>query len=328
MYILGSIITIGKYRFRGVNGLTIKKSILELKDTAVIKIPTSAILVQSGKRLTGSVETAHTFTVGDPVKIELAYNSNFKTEFVGFVSRVNLTTPCEIECEGYSWILRKKKTIVKSWKTTSLLEVLKEVIKDTDIKLHPKIPDIPLKNLVINKANGTQVIEYIKELLKGTITACFFGDVLYMGLTYEDVTEKTVKYRLGYNTISSTQLKYREAKDEEVNIEFQIREPNGKLKTISSGKSGGVTRRETLSAVTESKYMEEIAKAKLRQESYDGYEGALDAFLVPYVEPGYRAEIRDNRYKEIEGNYFVVAVQIDYGLNGGRRKPEIGIKLS
>jgi hypothetical protein len=328
MFVLGSKIEIGKFRFKGVNGLVITKSILEMKNTAIIKIPTTSVLTQNGKRITSSVQTAHQFKVGEKVSIELAYNNRYNNEFVGFVSRINLTTPVEIECEGYSYQLRKKKNIVKSWKTTTLLEVLKEVVSGTDVKLHPKIPDIPLKNLVINKASGTQVIEYLKELLKGTLTACFFDDVLYVGLTYADVTNKTVKYKLGWNTVSETELKYREAKDEEVNIEFQIREPDGKQKTISSGKTGGVTRRETLTAVTDSKHMEDIAKAKLLQESYDGYEGSLLAFLEPYAQPGYRAELTATRYKEREGNYFVVGTVVEFGMSGARRKPEIGIKLS
>jgi len=328
MFVLGSKITIGNYRFKGVNSLSIQKSILELKQTGVIKIPSRGVLKQNGQRLPGRVETKSLFNEGDPVKIELGYNGRYRTEFVGFVSRVNLKTPTEIEVEGYSWILRKKKTIVKSWKTTTLLEVLQEIVKGTDIKLHAKIPNIPLKNLVVNKATGAQLIEYLKELLKGTLTACFWGDTLYCGLTYADVTEKTVKYLVGHNMVSADDLKYREAKNEEVNIEFQIREPDGKLKTISTGKTGTVTKTEKLSAVTDSKHMEEIAEAKLLQVSYDGYEGSLTAFLEPFVEHGYRAEFRDNRYKEREGNYFVKAVQIDFGQSGARRKVEIGIKLS
>lgn len=328
MFVLGSIITIGNIRFRGVNGLTIQKSILELKQGGVIRIPSKGVLKQNGQRLPGSVETKSLFKEGDPVKIELAYNGRFRTEFVGFVSRVNLKTPTEIEVEGYSWILRKKKTIVKSWKSTTLLEVLQEVVSGTDIKLHEKIPDIPLKNLVVNKATGAQLIEYLKELLKGTLTACFFGDTLYCGLVYADVTQATVKYLVGNNMVSADDLKYREAKNEEVNIQFQIREPDGKMKTISTGKTGGVVKVEKLSAVTDSKHMEEIAKAKLLQESYDGYEGSLTAFLEPFIEHGYRMELRDNRYKEREGNYFVLGVQTDYGQSGARRKIEIGVKLS
>lgn len=328
MFVLGSKIEIGKFKFKGVNGLTVTKTILEMKQTAIIKLPASSVLTQNGKRVTASVQTARQFAVGDKVRIDLAYNDNYENEFVGFVSRINLTTPVEIECEGYSFQLRKKKNIVKSWKTTTLLEVLQEVVKDTDVKLHAKIPDIPLKNLVINKASGTQVIEYLKELLKGTLTACFFDDVLYVGLKYADVTEKTVKYQLGWNTVSENELKYREAKDEEVNIEFQIREPNGKQKTISTGKTGGVTRRETLTAVTDAKHLEDIAKAKLLQESFDGYEGSITGFLVPYAQPGYRCELTATRYKEREGNYFVVGTIVDYGLSGARRKVEIGIKLS
>lgn len=328
MQVLSGDITIGNTRFKSVNELQIKESIFEYKNTCTIKIPASAVLKVNGKRQTASVQTAKQFTKGQPVSVKLGYNGVTRPEFVGFVTRVNLTSPVTIECEGYSYLLREKKNIKKSWKTTTLLEVLKYLVEGTTIKLHPKIPNLPLVNLVINDASGTQVIEYLVDLMKGTLTACFIDDVLYMGLTYQDITGRTVKYRAGYNVISSDNLKLHESKDTQVNIQIVVKSQDGTEQITQAGEKGGKVRKETITAVKESAWLNRIAQTKLAQEQYTGYEGSLEAFLVPYCRAGDRAEYTDPVFPEKNMNCFVTGVSVRFGLGGGRRYPEIGIKLS
>lgn len=331
MFVLNGDITIGNKRFKSVNDIAIKKSIHEIKSSCIIKIPTSAVLKIAGKRGTESVQTAHQFKEGDLVNVQLGYNSVFKPEFKGFVKRVNLTTPTEIECEGYSWLLRNKKNIKRTWKTTTLIEVLTFVVDGTGIKLHPDIPDMPLKNLVVNNANGLQLIEYIVDLLKRTLTAFFIDDVLYVGLSYKDLAKRTVKYKLGWNTISHDNLKKREKEDLDVTIEFKIKNTDGTdstASTQSNEKVKGIVKKDNLSAVTDSKWATEMAKAKLEQETYDGYEGDFMAFLVPYCQIGDRCEITSDRYPELNGAFFVDALEVTYGMSGARRKPNISLKLS
>jgi hypothetical protein len=330
MFVLRSKITIGTFTFRGVNEVNIEKSIFELADTAIIKIPTSARLRNNTGELMQSQPVQQIFNVGDEVTIMLGYGeeNKLKQEFKGYVKRINFTNPVEIECEGQSWLLRNRKNIVKYWEKTTLKEVLELVVKDTDIKLHPAIPDLPLRKLKLDNASGTQVIEYLKELLKGTLTACFFDDMLYVGLAYMDIAKTTVKYRLGWNTIDAGDLKFRRAEETEVNIQFQVRADNGQKATIESGKKGGIVRKETISAVTDQKHLQEIAEAKLKQESFDGYEGSITTFLIPFCQHGYRAEVDDKRYPERGGNYFVTSVKTSFGQGGARRTVEIGIQLS
>lgn len=328
MFVLTSDITIGSVRFNSVNEVKIKESILEYKNTCVISLPTSAVLKINDKRQSETVQTAKQFTRGQEVKVLLGYNGNNRQEFVGFVDRVNLTTPVSIECEGYSWQLRNKKNIKKSWQTTTLVDVLKYLVQGTKIKLHPKIPAIPLVNLVINDASGTQVIEYLIDLMKGTLTAFFIDDVLYMGLTYTDVASETVKYRAGWNVISTDSLKLHNADDVDVNIHIVVKNSDGTESTTKAGSTGGVVRKENVSAVKESKWLTEIAKTKLAQEKYTGLEGTIETFLIPYCRAGYRAEYRNDKYPEQNMNCFVKSVEKTFGQSGGRQTPELGIKLS
>jgi hypothetical protein len=71
-------------------------------DRATIKVPITARIKRADETITATAETAKLFKEGDAVSIDLGYNNKFNTEFIGFVSRVNFTTPVEIECEGYS----------------------------------------------------------------------------------------------------------------------------------------------------------------------------------------------------------------------------------
>lgn len=326
-FTLNSEFIIGQYKFRGCYSANIKKSIHEYADTALIKLPATSVLKENGIR-TQSKQTYKQFAVGDKVSIRLGYNGKLNDEFVGFVKRINKKTPCEIECEGYSYILRTKKNITKFWKSISLKAVLQFITQGSPIKLHAQIPDLTLKNLKLDNASGTQVIDYIKELLAGTITAFFIGDTLYMGLAYTDLAQTTVKHKLGYNTISSDNLKERNAADVKVKIELEYRKENGNQIIVSSGSDGGVVRKDKMSAVTDVAKLQQIAKAKLLQEAYDGLEGDFNTFLIPYAQPGYRCELSDPRYPERSGNYFVESSEVDYGMSGGKRKLQIGIKLS
>ncbi len=268
MYILNSIITITqasrKLAFKGVSEVRIERSIHNHTDRAVIQLPLSARIKQSNNTGGAGVQTARIFNVGDHIKIELGYNGNLRTEFEGFISEINLTQPLEIVCEGYAWILRMKKNIEKSWQSVSLKELLSEVIKNTPISLHPDIPDITLKNISINKANGTQVLDYIKDLFKDAITIYFINfNTLYAGLTYIDTTRNSVNYRLGYNTVEQDDLRYKKREDVTVNIELQYRTPTGQQKSIKRGDTSGTVKRDNISAIDNPKHIEDIAQAML-----------------------------------------------------------------
>lgn len=328
MFVLTSEFTIGRYRFRGCNSAEFTKSVWEYQCTGIIKIPTSAAVRHKGIR-TASVQTAQTFKAGDHVLIKLGYDSKLREEFKGFVSRVNVKTPCEIEIEGYSYLLRTKKNIKASWRRTTLKEVLLEVVKDTAITLHPDIPDVPLNNIKIDNATGIQAIDYLKGLLAGVLTVCFTGDgsVLYAGLAYMDLTKTKVKHRLGWNTINNDNLKVHRADEVQVNVQLQFKQGSGQQVTVEVGQKGGIVKKETISAVTDMKVLREIANAKLKREQYDGYEGDYTTFLIPYVEPSYACELSDNRFPERGGKYFAESVKTSFGQSGARRVIQIGTKL-
>ncbi len=321
-FVLTSNITVGPYKEVKVHECKVEKSMFNYVDKAVIKIPITARVVRAGEVITESAQTANLINEGMPVNINLGYNGVLHNEFVGFVSRVNLTTPCEIECEGYSYLLRQK-SYLKVFKGTTLKEILKYLTEDTGITLSPLIPDLKVTKWVINQQNGTEALEALKKELK--VSIFFTGSELYAGLQYLQPKAIT-KYRLGWNTIKDGSLKLHEAVNQEVIIKIKGKKADGTKVTASFGDKGEIKQLVT-HAVTDSATLQAIAEAEHKKLSYDGYEGKLTAFLEPYCEVGYAAQIIDEKYPERAGKYIVTATEVQYGMRGARRIVDIGFKL-
>lgn len=323
---LTSIIQIGNYQLRGgVNEAKGKRSVKEIIDTATLKIPSIGRVIGKSALPGSSIQTSKLFNEGDKVTIDLGYNNDNKREFKGFVRRVTPSIPVTIECEGYAWLLRRKR-VLKSWKTVSLKEVLKELIADTEITLSPFIPELTLKNLAINHANALKALEYIKERLH--LAVYFQFDVLYVGLE-EGVPGSPVKFRLGYNTIRDDQLKYRLASDTKVLVRLVTgKGKKAKRTLIEVGDKDGSLVERRIANVTDAGDLQKIANDLLIQAKYTGFEGYITAFLQPYCQPCDTAVIIDRMYNERGGKYFVEGVEFDFGMNGGQRKVHIGRSLS
>ncbi|MDK7354087.1 hypothetical protein, partial [Rothia aeria] len=59
-----------------------------------------------------------------------------------------------------------------------------------------------------------------------------------------------------------------------------------------------------------------IAENEYRNRMQDAYEGDLTAWLIPYCEPTYTAEIRDSDYPYKNGFYYVKQVKTNFSQNG------------
>lgn len=343
MFALCSNITIGAFKNVKPHEVRINKSIYEYVDKAVIKVPITSRIKRAGEVITESAETAKLFGEGDAVTIQLGYNGVLREEFRGFISRVNFTTPLEIECEGYSYQLRKR-TYTRTFVNAELLDVLNFLVEGTDIILDTAhIPSFRLQKIMLQGHSGTEVLEMIKHNSHDTVRCYFRGNLLYVGLLYQDIVNRTntlpdVKYRLGWNVIKDGNLKLRQAKNQEVDVHFVGVKDDGT--TLVGRKQGDVAKRpQGRSATTgETRYFksygitDQATLTKMAVEkhsilSYDGYEGKITAFLQPYCEAGYRGLLEDVKYPERSGTYLVESTEVTYGNNGARRIVGIGIKL-
>ena len=340
MFVLNSDITIGKFRFSGVHEVRINRTIHSTIETATIKIPSIAKVVRNDKVIPGSIITGNQFKDGDPVTIKLGYNGDLKTEFVGFVKRRNMNMPLEVECEGYSWLLRKNK-IENFWKSISVKDLLNAALQDID----PNYPitiqcdaSVVLNNVEANSITGLELINNISKYSDGTLH-CFFikPGVLWYGYIYAPYSQNknpfsnidAVQYRLGYNAINNNSLHLRQPLTEPVEVKYSKRLSTGETLVESSNafQSPNYTYSHILNHIPDAPTLKDMANEKAFLLNYSGYEGYLQAFLQPLTQPGATAYISDSRYPENNGSYLVESTEVIFGINGARRILEIGPRL-
>ncbi len=339
MFVLSSDITIGKFRFSGVNEVIIKRSLHSIADTAVIKIPSLAKVIKNNKVDPGTIVTGKQFSDGDPVTIKLGYNGSLQTEFSGFVKRRNLNMPLEIECEGYSWLLRRNNVNIFE-KAISVKDLLLKAVSGIpgDYKINVECPVVlTLENVYIPNTSGFDVINSILKYSDGGLT-CFFirPDTLWCGFAYtpyangDDVFNiGKVDYRLGYNVIKSNVLKERYTENDPVKVTYNTRLSNGDRIYQTSDVFEDLARQHTrvLNSIKNEEALKQLANEKAYQLNYAGYEGNINAFLQPYAAPGWQTSIVDDRYPDRNGTYIIEGTEVHFGINGGRRLVEIGLQV-
>ena len=321
MFILESKVEIGSYIFNQVNEIEITKSVEELSDTAVIKLPTRFKVRQNGEQKF----TEDAIKVGDKVTITLGYEGKYSgVEFTGFVKKISPKIPIEIHCEDALWVLRRKN-ITRSWEKTTMKEILTEVVKGTPVQLADNIPSVNLDKWIIKNANGAQVLESLK---KDLLMTAFINDEgkLYCGLQQLTNVGQTVVYDLNYNLVENN-LEFKSKEERRIKIKYTYIDKENKRKSIEVGDPDGEQREYNTSVISDLNKLEEMAKAELEKLKYDGFEGDVTSFLIPYATRGMKAKLLDNEHPNREGNYFIKKVVTTFGTGGARRKITIGNKL-
>jgi len=316
-------VKIGSFKPVKPNAVKWSRSVDNYSDSATIKLPAISMLKREGD-VYERVQTGLQFKEGMLVEVNAGYNGLNDLRFKGFLRRINFTIPLEIECEGYSYQLRKKLDFSKSYKSTTVLKILEDLIQGTDIKLSSDIPNIPLEKATFQNCTGIQVLEWLKE--KCLLTVYFNYDTLYVGMLQLQ-PKKSVKFRLGWNVIKDNELKFNDQKEfAEVRIQVASRKKDGKKEKSFVGKKDGQVKK-FRSVLKDSSVLAAIAQEKRNEILNRGYEGGITAFLKPFAEPGMAAIIDDTKYPDRKGKYFISGIDGDFSSSGGRQKVKIGNSL-
>lgn len=326
MFVLNCKIEIGNYTFYQVNEVKVVKSVDLLSDTAEISLPMSVKILENGKPADKKLlETL--IQPGDPVKITLSYKDVFeKVEFQGFVRWIKPNVPMSvIECEDVIYKIRQKQ-ITKNFGKTTLEEVLKFITADTDLQLAGDIPEVNFDQFLLKNVNGAQALEKIKENY-GLFVFVDDAGKLFAGLRQTKNIGETVVYDI-YKNVVEHDLKFRRAEDVRINLKMiGVRPDNTQIEVIV-GDTTGEQRTVYKYNVTDKATLEKLGEAELSELKYDGYEGDVTGFLVPYATRGMNATIMDKNYPERTGSYFVPKVTTTFGTGGARRKVELATKVS
>lgn len=321
MFVLKCNIKIGDYTFSSVNEVEVTKSVEELVDTAIIKLPTKFKI-----RSTGELKyIEEVIKPGDKVEITLAYEGKFeKMEFAGYVSKVSPKIPMEIQCEDAMWLLRRKN-INKAFGKTTLKEVLNEVVAGTGVQLSEKVPQMQIDKFIIQNANGAQVLQKLKE---DFAISAYLDDEgkLYAGLEQMNNIGQIAIYDLNYNLVSND-LEFKTEDEKKLKVRYTYIDKANKKKQVEVGDQDGELRTFNTSVISDEAQLRKMAEAELKKNKYSGFEGSVKSFLIPFATRGMVAEIRDKEHENRQGKYFIKKVVTSFGTSGARRTVTIGNKL-
>lgn len=321
MFIMTSDITIGGVTGVRANAVKWKCSVGNFTDTCTISVPIPIWLKSS--RIGTELEEQENddnmpeCQVGDKVIVKLGYDGNNTPRFSGFVKRINYASPLEIICEGYSYLL-SRVVFTKSYESTTVLDILKDLTAGTEIKLSDAIPDIPLKGVRFKNCPGLKVLEWFQ---KECLLAVFFDfDTLYVGASKFGLKKPTQKIRLGWNTAEDRELK-KSGNDTDVQINLIEKDAEGTVKRTKSEQSKySQTKDVKVRPGMPPAILTKIAEELQKHENFTGYSGTVTCFLVPHFEKSYVAGVSDNLFADRAGNYFVEEIEGSFDSSGGRQK--------
>jgi hypothetical protein len=275
---------------------------------------------------------ADRITPGDEVRIDLGYEDVYSgTEFTGYVRQVSPKIPVVVECENATYLM-KRVNIVKAWKDTTLKEVLNYLVDETNkagtgksITLRSElIPHIEFDTMRISNVSAARAVQDIKD--KYRLRAYFRDHELYVGFSYLDRPGE-VGYNLGLNVIED-KLTFRTADQVRLRVKAtSIRKDNTRL-NVEVGDGEGELISLTFFNIDDKAKLQDMAKEEIQRHKYDGFEGSLKTFLIPYATHGMTGKIFSPSYTDKNGSYHITKVLTTFGVNGARRDVSLGLKLS
>ena len=313
-------IQIGNYKVQTLKSVRIIRSVEQLSDTATIELP--GTLINEALDVEGKIHR------GDAVSIKLGYRQiGLRTEFNGYLKAIKTdNTKIILECEDelFLWDVALKNEQLTN---VSLKTLLHKVAQQVNGKYKVLCDyDFTYSKFTISHATGLDVLKKVQEETKANIF--FDGEFLIVTPMYSNNSWSgvTVKYDMSINVISS-ELKYVKASDKKIKVITKYTDAAGKMHKSEVGVDGGVKIEKVLTS-SDSASLKQAAESEYNLWCYDGYEGSLTGWMLPYCQPTDVAEIRDRAQQYKNGRYYIVATEVDFSNGGGRRKITIGKKMN
>ncbi len=314
-------ITVGAWRLAMIDSVKINKSVETLSDTAVIVLP--------GTYINAGINIEDKIFVGDEVEVKLGYDGDLKTEFKGYLKSIQTDDgSITLECEDALYMWRQPLDDIQL-ANVSLKTVLQKVCTAVNAATGNTYTvmcdyEFNYEKFTFYKANAIDVLKQVQEETRANIY--FDGSVLHIHAPYSQITNAVpVIYDFAVN-VEKSELKYIKAADKNTTVEITYFAPDGTKKIASVGSKSGTKIQRTLS-VNDEASARKAAESEYSLWCYDGYEGSLTGWLVPFVEPAYKVTVRDGEYPQKTGTYYVIATEVSFSSSGGVRKVTLGRKV-
>lgn len=317
MYTLDFEVKIGEFYLGMVDSITIHKSVELLADTCEIVLPAA--------RLNKALEVEEQIKRGDEVSVSIGYKEvGIKEEFKGYLQRISTDGgSIKLFCEDDLFQFRKDLPN-EELKKISLSDLLSKVVKGIgkNYKVNCSYTWVYDK-FVIRDATGYDVLKKVQEECGADI---YLKDGVLHIHPPGEVVGKERFYDFAVN-IEEAELSFKRAEDKKVKVVVKAIMPDGKVKEIEVGSTGG-EKVEVKCHASDTASMKARGEAEVKRRTFDGYDGSITTWLIPECNPGDTASIHDGDYSYKDGTYFVRSVTTEFSEGGGKRKVELGYRLS
>lgn len=317
MYTLDFEVKIGEFYLGMVESITIHKSVELLADTCEIVLPAA--------RLNKALEVEEQIKRGDEVSVSIGYKEvGIKEEFKGYLQRISTDGgSIKLFCEDDLFQFRKDLPN-EELKKISLSDLLSKVVKGIgkNYKVDCSYTWVYDK-FVIRDATGYDVLKKVQEECGADI---YLKDGVLHIHPPGEVVGKERFYDFAVN-IEEAELSFKRAEDKKVKVVVKAIMPDGKVKEIEVGSTGG-EKVEVKCHASDTASMKARGEAEVKRRTFDGYDGSITTWLIPECNPGDTASIHDGDYTYKDGTYFVRSVTTEFSEGGGKRKVELGYRLS
>ena len=317
MYTLDFEVKIGEFYLGMVDSITIHKSVELLADTCEIVLPAA--------RLNKALEVEEQIKRGDEVSVSIGYKEvGIKEEFKGYLQRISTDGgSIKLFCEDDLFQFRKDLPN-EELKKISLADLLSKVVKGIgkNYKIDCSYTWVYDK-FVIRDATGYDVLKKVQEECGADI---YLKDGVLHIHPPGEVVGKERFYDFAVN-IEEAELSFKRAEDKKVKVVVKAIMPDGKVKEIEVGSTGG-EKVEVKCHASDTASMKARGEAEVKRRTFDGYDGSITTWLIPECNPGDTASIHDGDYTYKDGTYFVRSVTTEFSEGGGKRKVELGYRLS
>jgi hypothetical protein len=315
------------YKVAMLDKVEIHKSQELLADTAQITLPSAQYNVP--------LDIEDKIHRGDGVTIKLGYKeTGLVTEFDGWIQRIstdggNITLYCEDDL-----YLMRKSIPNKVFKQVKLKTLLEYVVSHCGVAL---LIDCTYtwaySKFVINNATGYDVLKKVQDecgadiyIRDNYLCVKAPGEVIKKKVNEQGKEEEVTTYYDFAKNIEKEDLTYKDAEDKRFEVVVKANMPNGKVKELKFGTTGG-DKIEIKCATSDEASMKARAESELKRRSYSGYDGSITTWLIPECEPGCKASIHDADYPKKDGIYYVNSVTTTFDKGGGSRKVGLSFKL-
>jgi hypothetical protein len=332
--------------FDFVNRVTIETSFENLTQTAHIVLPRK--ITFQGKEIASGNKQDTLFHRGDKVLIQLGYYPNLTTVFKGYINRISINSPIEIDCDDEMFILKKyvvtyptKKYVQNYGKTGKELKTPK--ITSDKITLADLLNNIIPNGITPNPFGGSgtsqigmfriensPAIKALDELKsKFGIVSYFQDDKLQIGFRSDVTRGSIVNFEFEKNIINDENLKYETSEDFPLLINCESININGNSRIIVQAGDKEGTRKDFKFLNVDKDTLTKTANNLLLKWKYTGYKGSFETFGENHCQFGDIARLTSQKYPEKNGDYEIIGVTYDYGVDiGYRQKVQIGIRLN